>query len=103
MFRILREPLLHFLLIGFSLFYIYSNINNEVVVDDTQINISTQDIAKMEKYWIDRTGEAANPEELKKLIDVFVKEEILFREALAKGLDKGDKTIHKHLAKKNAI
>ena len=100
MFRVLKEPLLHFLLIGFALFFIYANVNNETGVDDTQIYVTNKDIAKMEKFWIDKTGEAANQEQLQKLIDTFVKEEILFREALAKGLDKGDKTIHKHLAKK---
>jgi len=97
---ILREPLVHFLFIGLSLFFIYSQLNENVEVDETQVHITKSDLDSISKKFIDYKGREASKEEKKDLINKFIKEEIFYREALTKGLDKNDNTIRTHLAKK---
>ncbi len=101
---ILREPLFHFLLIGVGLFFIYAQMNvsegeieekNEQEIHITQINID-----KLSNTFLDNKGRLPTKEEQNKLISTFVQEEVLYREALKKGLDKDDDTIRLHLAKK---
>ncbi len=99
-YSILREPLLHFLLIGAGLFFIYYQLNDSTSDDENQIHITKANLDMLDKQWIDTKGRAPSAEEKKSQLDNFIQEEILYREALSKGLDKNDKTIHTHLAKK---
>ena len=97
---ILREPLLHFLLIGIGLFLIYSNMNDTAQIDDNNINITKADLQKIDSNWMKSKGRLPNEKEKEKLLESFIQDEILYREALEKGLDKNDDTIHLHLVKK---
>ena len=100
MFRILKEPLIHFLLIGASLFFIYSLVNNTAPQDNNKVYVSKNQLNKIYDAWVDKTGESPNKMQKKKLLDEYIQQEILFREAMAKGLDENDHVIRKHLAKK---
>jgi parvulin-like peptidyl-prolyl isomerase len=97
---ILKEPLLHFLLIGAVLFAFYawsggkSGFGNErIVVTSAQIE---QLAAAYAKAWARPPTEA----ELKGLIDDHVREEIAVREAVAAGLDRDDTIIRRRLRQK---
>ena len=98
--KIIREPLIHFLLIGALLFLAYSNINDSLPEDENKITITQTQINDINSKFIQAKGREPSKQEAKELLDNYIKEEILFREALEKGLDKNDNTIRLHLAKK---
>jgi hypothetical protein len=98
--KFLKEPLLHFLLIGLGLFFLYSYMNNGDTVDDNYIMITKADLEKIDASWVNNKGRIPTGEEKEKLLNDFILNEIFYREALAKGLDKNDATIHSHLAQK---
>ena len=99
--KILKEPLVHFLLIGAILFFVYEKMNANVVVEDEkQIVVTKKIIQKINQRFIDMTGEEPNTKEKEELLQNYLEQEVLYREALEKGLDKNDKTIRKHLINK---
>lgn len=100
--RWVREPLLHFLLIGAALFAIYSWLNPPAADSDTsnRIELSNDDIRQLEMSWIAEWKRPPNPEEMRNLIEERVREEILYREALALGLDRGDTIVKRRMAQK---
>jgi len=101
LYTILKEPLVHFLLIGTALFFIYAQLNDDIIEEgDNQIHITKADIDKLNKSWLNKKGKNPTEKEKEELLKNFIEEEILYREALAKGLDKNDNTIRLHLAKK---
>ncbi len=98
--KIIREPLIHFLLIGALLFLVYSNINDSLPQEDNQITITQTEIDNINSKFIKAKGREPSKEEASKLLEDYIKEEVLFKEALSKGLNKNDNTIKLHLAKK---
>ena len=100
--RWMREPLLHFLLIGAALFAIYSWLNPPPAKPDTssRIELTNDDIRQLEMSWSAQWKRPPNPEEMRTLIEERVREEILYREALALGLDRGDTIVKRRMAQK---
>ncbi len=88
--RWLRAPLLHFFLIGAILYGVADALRSPAA---TKILVSRGDIATMSDEWHRATGRSPNPDELLRLIDRFVDEEILVREARALGWDHNDSVI----------
>jgi hypothetical protein len=101
--RITREPLLHFLLIGAAIFGLSywvdgdrppgGAIQQEVVVTSGHVETITNRFAKV---WQRPPSEA----ELDGLIKGYIKEEILYREALALGLDQDDAIVRRRMKQK---
>jgi len=99
--RILKEPLLHFLLLGVGVFLAYglmsrpstSGARGKIVVTAGQVEHLA---AGFTKAWQRPPTDA----ELKGLIDDWVREEIATREAMALGLDKDDTVIRRRLRQK---
>ena len=85
--RLIREPLVHFLLIGAGLFLLYDQGSDDVVDDDRRIVISETDIDRMITLWEKKWQRLPTRQELDGLIEAQIKEEVLYREALAMGLD----------------
>ncbi|MEA1889837.1 MAG: peptidylprolyl isomerase [Pseudomonadota bacterium] len=96
----LREPLLHFLLIGAALFILYGLQNDETVDNDTRIVISEADIDRLLTLWEKKWQRPPGQSELDGLIEAQIRQEVLYREALAMGLDKEDSIVHRRLAQK---
>jgi parvulin-like peptidyl-prolyl isomerase len=98
--KILREPLLHFAVLGFALFALYGWLNeglpgaeNEIVVSRGQTR-SLQ--AQFERVW----QRQPTPEELQGLVDNWVREEIFYREGIVMGLDRDDPVVRRRIAQK---
>jgi len=99
--RLLREPLLQFLLIGTGLFLLYEAANGgrseaaprEIVISEARVEALAANFATV---WM-RPPTAA---ELKGLIDDYIAEEIYYREAVAMGLDQDDTVIRRRLRQK---
>ncbi len=95
----LREPLLHFLLIGGALFLLYG-LQNENVVNDNRIVVSETDIDRLITLWEKKWQRLPTQIELQGLIEHQIREEVMYREALAMGLDQNDAIVHRRLAQK---
>ena len=100
--RWLREPLLHFLLIGMALFLGYRalNPNPDAGAQSNRIELTENDLRQMSVAWLAQGRPAPTPEQMGHLVEQRVREEILYREALALGLDKGDTIVKRRLAQK---
>jgi len=97
---LMREPLVHFLLVGASLFLLYQmmqtpdgNTPNRIVVDTSQVE---QLVAQFKRTWMRGPTE----DELALLIESHVRDEVYYREALAMGLDKDDPQVRKRMRMK---
>ena len=95
----LREPLVHFLVLGAGLFLLHGAVatpeRGEDVVHVTAGEIE-QAVLIFEKTFQRQPTEA----ELEGLVEDRIREEIYYREALAMGLDKGDTVVRRRLRQK---
>ncbi|WP_425043756.1 peptidyl-prolyl cis-trans isomerase [Primorskyibacter sp. S87] len=99
--RFLKEPVFHFAIMGLALFAYFKLADEEAQKPgDTEIQITEEDAERLIRQYGDTWGRFPRPEELSALIDSMVREEILVREALSLGLDRGDATIRNRLQQK---
>jgi len=100
--RWLREPLLQFLVAGALLFVAYRTLHPEVArtTDDKRIEVTADELRQLEIAWTAQWRRPPTPDEMRGLIDARVREEILYREALALGLEQGDAIVKRRLAQK---
>jgi len=91
-----------FLLIGTFLFLGFHALHpiSGAGAPSTRIELTEDDLRQMSVAWLAQGRPALTPEQLRSLVDMRVREEILFREALALGLDKGDTIVKRRLAQK---
>jgi len=100
--KLLREPLVHFLLIGVVLFavYAYTDRGRGGVESSKQIRLTFDDLAQMALLFQAQWRRDPTAEELGRLVDSRVEEEVLYREGLAMGLDKDDTIVKRRMAQK---
>ncbi|UCD67817.1 MAG: peptidyl-prolyl cis-trans isomerase [Betaproteobacteria bacterium] len=98
--RVLREPLLHFLAIGLLLFWLFALVNDDQRERANRIEITDADIEQLVAIFRKQWQRPPKPQELQSLIDSRVREEVLYREALALGLDENDTIVRRRLAQK---
>lgn len=108
--RLLKEPLVHFLAAGLGLFVLFGVVNRETDADgDSKVIVVDRDALLTFVQYRTKTFEPSvaaarldklSDEELERLIDDYVREEVLHREALALGLDRDDYVIRRRLVQK---
>lgn len=100
--RWVREPLLQFLVAGALLFAAYRMLHPEAYrpTDDNRIEVTADDLRQLEIAWTAQWRRPPSPDEMRGLVDARVREEILYREALALGLEQGDAIVKRRLAQK---
>jgi hypothetical protein len=100
--RWLREPLLHFLLIGITVFavYGYTHRGRGGVESSRQITLSLDELGQMDLYFESQWHRQPTPAEFQAMLEDKVREEVLYREALAMGLDKDDTIVKRRMAQK---
>jgi len=100
--RLLREPLVHFLLIGAVLFGIYSlaQSGRPGPASSKQIQLSVDELAQLVLVFQSLWRREPTPEEFNRLVENKVQGEILYREALAMGLEKDDEIVKRRMAQK---
>ncbi len=99
--KLLREPLLHFLLIGATIYLVYGMVAEPVSDEvDKTIVVSAGEIEWMQASWHKRWKRPPTSEELEGLIQQYIRETVLYREALTMGLNKHDQVIRRRLARK---
>ncbi len=95
----LREPLLHFLLIGAALFLLYGVISPGDAAG-RKIVISQAKVDDMVRQYAQLWGGPPKPEQLTAMIETAVRDEILYREGLAQGLERDDPVIKRRIRQK---
>jgi len=99
--KFLREPLLHFLLIGAAIYLLYGAFAETAPEEtDKTIVVSTGEVEWMKTSWQKRWNRPPTPDELDGLIQQYIRETVLYREALTMGLNKHDQVIRRRLAQK---
>ena len=100
--KLLREPLVHFLLIGTALFgaYVWLQPVRDHAPDSKQIRFSLADIAQQVMLFQSQWKREPTAAELAHLVENRVQEEVLYREGLLLGLDKDDTIVKRRIAQK---
>ncbi|MGE0316494.1 MAG: peptidyl-prolyl cis-trans isomerase [Hyphomicrobiaceae bacterium] len=99
--RLLREPLLHFLAAGAAIFGLHLMVApDRGQRHPTHIVVDSNQIKQLAALWQRTRQRAPTAEELRGLVDEYVKEEIYYREALALGLDRDDTIIRRRMRQK---
>jgi peptidyl-prolyl cis-trans isomerase C len=96
----LNNPLLHFLAIGALVFALYGALRGSSADDSQRIEINEPELARMREMFTAQWQRPPTPTELDGIIEGFIREEILYREALAMGLDRDDTVVRRRLAQK---
>ena len=104
--KVLRDPLVHFLVLGLALFGLFAWVTrDDASSDDRVIEVDRAALLSHIQYHARAfSPEAASAHldgmsdsELDRIIDAFVREEALYREALALGMDRTDHVIKHRL------
>ncbi|MEM1120243.1 MAG: peptidylprolyl isomerase [Bacteroidota bacterium] len=99
--KLWKEPLLHFLLIGAGLFFLYSFLNpTEEQMDNNVIRIEKSDVQRLTKAYQQNWGTLPDSATLQTLLQEEIKAEVFYREALRMQLDHNDEIIRRRLKQK---
>ncbi|MEH7877279.1 MULTISPECIES: peptidylprolyl isomerase [Rhizobium] len=99
--RVLREPLIHFLLLALLIFAGYGLLSGGDADNKPDTIVVTEPkIEQMATVFAKTWQRPPSAEELKGLIDDYLKEEILVRQALQLGLDRDDTVVRRRLRQK---
>jgi peptidyl-prolyl cis-trans isomerase C len=100
--QLLREPLLHFLLMGIVLFgaYQYLQPARSTAPAALEIQLSVGDLEQLAVLFQSQWRRDPTTEEFGRMVEQKVQSEVLYREALALGLDKNDEIVKRRMAQK---
>jgi len=99
--KLLREPLVQFILIGVAIYLLYGMFAETIPEEtDKTVVVSAGEIDWMKNSWEKRWRRPPTDEELNGLVQQYVKETVLYREAMTMGLNKHDQVIRRRLAQK---
>lgn len=100
MSKLLREPLLHFLLLGAALFLLHGWIGSSPGGDGERIVITQGRVTQLATGFARMHQRAPDVIELDGLVNDAIREEIYYREAKALGLDEDDTIVRRRLRQK---
>jgi hypothetical protein len=97
---VLREPLLHFLIAGAGVFLLYGILSGPGEGSDKEINVSVGQVEHLVSIFLKTRQRLPTPEELTGLVEGYIVEELLYREAVAIGLDRDDTIVRRRMRQK---
>ena len=97
--QIVREPLSHFMLIGVAFFLLYGVVSPGDSGGRT-IAISQGEVEQLRRQYAALWGAPPSDAQLTGLIEARVRDEILYREGMAQGLDRDDPVIKRRIRQK---
>jgi hypothetical protein len=100
MVRFLKDPLVHFLVIGACLFAISAWRGESVRAGRERIVVTAEQVTQARDAAALLQGRPPTAAELAELIEPAVRDEVLYREALALGLDDNDDEVRRRLIEK---
>lgn len=90
----LREPLIHFAVLGAVIFALFGNATS---ADERRIVIDAARVERIAGQYAQSFRSAPSPAELDALIGDDLKEEVYYREALRLGLDRDDEVVRRRM------
>src|SRR4029077_19928089 len=98
--RWLRAPLLHFIAGGAALFWL---VHARPEPRPAAIVVTAGDVDRLRLDYTRETGFAPTSADESALVEKTIKEELLFREALARGLDRNDRSVRNWLVEQMRV
>jgi hypothetical protein len=98
--KLVREPLLHFVLLGAGLFLASSLMNKGNVSDSRKIIVGRDQVQQVVDTFTQANQRLPTDQEKEGLIRDYIRGEVYYREALAMGLDRDDAVIRPRLRTK---
>jgi hypothetical protein len=99
--RLLRDPFVHFLLIGVLVFAVYGVRNGpSAVIAENLIEVTPDDVTRIAEQFRSVWRRPPREGEMRGLVDEFLRGEVYYRAALELGLDRGDPVIRQRLRQK---
>lgn len=98
--RLLREPLVHFLIAGFLVFLLSSWRGDSADPASRTITITHEQVARLSANWEQTWRQPPSQRAIEALIRDYIKEEVYYREAKRLGLDEDDSVIRRRLRSK---
>lgn len=95
-----REPLVHFIAAGAAIWLVLGWQGEPVDPASRTIAVTREDRARLSLQWERTMMRAPTDAELDALTEQFIREEVLYREAVRLGLDQDDAVLRKRLAGK---
>lgn len=96
----LREPLIHFLALGTALFFYFEWSGGGARTGAKRIVLTSAQMRHLAAGFTRTWQRPPSEQELKSLVDEWVREEIAVREAVAAGLDRDDTVLRRRLRQK---
>ncbi len=96
----LREPLLHFLIAGGGVFLLFAMLSGPGDESNKEINVSVGRVEHLVLIFQKTRQRLPTQEELAGLIESYIVEELLYREAVAIGLDRDDTIVRRRMRQK---
>ena len=97
----LRDPLLHFLVIGLAIFLLDAALNHGASPERSyKIALTAEDLRQLHDTFAAQWRRGPSLEEMRGLEEARIHEEVLYREALMLGLDRDDIIVKRRLAQK---
>ncbi len=100
LYNLLREPLLHFLVIGAGLFFLFSQISDPEIENDHRITITQTDLDRLAATWLKSMGRPPSVQEREQQLKHYIREQVLYREAMTMELYQNDVIVRRRLARK---
>jgi len=97
--KLLKDPFVHFIGIGIALFLLYGLVNDNSISKNT-ILINDFDVSNIISKWEMQWKRPPTEKELQSLINLNIKQEVFYQEALKMNLDHNDEIIKRRLAQK---
>ena len=94
----MKTKIFLFFIIGFFIYLVDIGLNPKE--NPKQIYISDQEVLSLVSAWESQVGRKPTEDEITRIINNLIEEEILYREALLLGLDQEDRIIKRRLAQK---
>lgn len=98
--RLLKDPLVHFLGVGALLFAISAWRGESVTTRPERIVVTAEQVTQARAAATALQGREPTAEELQALVEPTVRDEVMYREALALGLDVNDDEVRRRLIEK---
>jgi hypothetical protein len=100
MVKLIKDPLVHFLLIGAALFALAAWRGESVSTGRERIVVTGEQVAQARSAAALLQGREPTAEELAELVEPIVRDEVLYRQALTLGLDENDDEVRRRLVEK---
>ena len=98
----IRDPVIHFFVLGLVVFGLHAMLEKKPVAaeDPSLIEVTSADIEWFRTMWTKRMGREPTVQELRGQVNQLIREQVLSREAVSLGLDKGDTVVRRRLSQK---